>query len=60
MGTRERWWIEGGEEECPSCEASYAYEVEVRCLDCDAPMCPICVVWSARQARCPECVPVGS
>ena len=57
MATRERWWIEGGEDECPQCGAPYAYEAEVRCIDCDSPMCPVCVVWMRREARCPGCVP---
>ena len=36
------WWLEG-EEECPHCHLFYAYEVEVRCPECDGPSCPHCV-----------------
>lgn len=50
-----RWWLESGDEECPHCEAAYAYEAEVLCVDCDSPLCPLCAVWVRRQARCPEC-----
>lgn len=37
------WWL-GGEEECPHCHQLYAYEVEVRCPECDGPSCPHCVM----------------
>ena len=37
-----QWWLEG-EEECPHCHMLYAYEVEVRCPECDTPTCPHCV-----------------
>jgi hypothetical protein len=36
------WWL-GGEEECPHCHQLYAYEIEVRCPECDEPSCPHCV-----------------
>jgi hypothetical protein len=36
------WWL-GGEEECPHCHHLYAYQVEVRCQECDGPSCPHCV-----------------
>ena len=36
------WWLEG-EEECPHCHLLYAYEIEVRCPECDGPSCPHCV-----------------
>lgn len=54
------WWLAGGDEECPHCEARYAYEAEVRCAGCDSPMCPLCAAWSARRPRCPECAPRGT
>jgi hypothetical protein len=36
------WWL-GGDEQCPHCHQVYAYEVEVRCCECDGPSCPHCV-----------------
>jgi len=36
------WWLEG-EEECPHCHQPYAYELEIRCPECDEPSCPHCV-----------------
>jgi hypothetical protein len=52
------WWLDEGEEQCPFCLAGYAYELEVRCVDCDRPSCPRCAV-VAREVRvvasCPEC-----
>ena len=58
--TRERrpWWL-GGEERCEFCLERYVYEMEVRCVDCDRPSCPVCAVTvTARRERyCPDCVP---
>jgi hypothetical protein len=50
------WWLTGSEL-CPHCEQRYALEMEVRCVDCDAPACPLCVVHvRARRVRvCPPC-----
>ena len=36
------WWLQG-EEECPHCHQLYAYELEIRCPECDEPSCPHCV-----------------
>lgn len=53
------WWIEGGTEVCDVCGHPHAYELEYRCYDCDAPICPVCVVTVRRagHAFCPGCVP---
>jgi hypothetical protein len=52
------WWLDEGEERCDFCLQTYAYEVEVRCVDCDQPSCPHCAVL-IRERRtvhhCPEC-----
>jgi transcription elongation factor Elf1 len=48
------WWL-AGEEECPHCGQLYAYEVEVRCVACDGPICPHCSVRSASMHYCPDC-----
>jgi hypothetical protein len=50
-----RWWLAGGEHDCPHCEQTYAYEVEARCLECDAPICPMCVVRVEKHLYCPDC-----
>lgn len=42
------WYLSGGDEECPHCGQWYAFELEVRCRDCDSPSCPHC--------KCPSCV----
>ena len=51
------WWLAGGDETCPSCERRYAYEIEVRCIDCDGPMCPVCAAWVERRSYCKGCAP---
>lgn len=53
------WWLSGGEEECPHCGQLYAYEVEFRCPECDAPSCPHCkTAHSDERMLCPECIAV--
>jgi hypothetical protein len=49
------WWLEEGEHDCPHCEQSYSYEVEVRCFECDAPICPMCIVRVDEHLFCPDC-----
>lgn len=49
-----RSWILAGDEPCEHCGQSYALELEVRCVVCDGPMCPFCVVRVRESARCPE------
>jgi hypothetical protein len=43
IGRLPSWWL-SGDEECPHCHQLYAYEVEVRCPECDGPSCPHCVL----------------
>lgn len=47
-------WAQGTDH-CPDCAQTYAYELEARCVDCDAPMCPFCVVMVRGHRRCPTC-----
>jgi hypothetical protein len=54
-GGGSRWWIDHGEEDCPHCEQTYSYSAEVRCFDCDAPICPMCIVRVGAHRFCPEC-----
>jgi hypothetical protein len=53
VGTR--WWVDEGEEDCPHCGQTYFYEVEARCLECDAPICPMCIVRVEQHPVCPDC-----
>lgn len=52
------WWL-SGEETCEFCAQQYTLEVEFRCVDCDRPICPMCVVVVRESHRvvCPECHP---
>ena len=49
------WWLSDLSETCPTCSQSYAYHTEVRCVDCDGPMCPICVQVT-RRSNCREVI----
>ena len=51
---RAPWWL-GGHEDCPHCDQHYAVEMQVHCVDCDAPICPLCVVRVEAHTRCPDC-----
>jgi hypothetical protein len=54
----EAWWLADGTETCPACSQSYAYQTEIRCIDCDEAICPICVqVTTTLEFSCPDCVP---
>jgi len=54
-----RWYLSGGDEECPHCGQLYAYELEFRCSDCDAPSCRQCKCRHPQDRFvCPECVSV--
>lgn len=54
---QDRWWLDHGEESCEHCLQRYAYEIEVRCVACDAPLCPQCAVEvrATRTVYCPGC-----
>jgi hypothetical protein len=52
------WWLTA-DEECPHCEQGYAYEMEMRCVECDDAMCPLCATRANERLVCPECVPAG-
>lgn len=53
------WWLEAGPERCAHCLRSHHLEVSVRCVDCDEPICPFCVVTvrATRTTFCPSCAP---
>ena len=36
-------------------EGGYAYEIEVRCVECDEAMCPVCAAWVERRSYCRGC-----
>lgn len=47
--------ITRGSEVCPVCHQPYLRELEYRCFDCDAPLCPTCVVIDKKSHSCPGC-----
>lgn len=50
------WWL-GGDESCEFCLQQYDIELEYRCVECDHPICPMCVVTirETRRVLCPQC-----
>jgi hypothetical protein len=52
------WWLIA-EETCPQCEQGYAYEMEIRCAECDEAMCPLCAAREGERTVCPHCVHAG-
>ena len=50
------WWQGRGTETCAHCSASYHYEMEYRCADCDRGVCAVCAVTERETVYCPECV----
>jgi hypothetical protein len=38
------YWLAEGTEECEICFHRYTVEVELRCADCDAPLCEQCAL----------------
>jgi hypothetical protein len=59
MGRRLRrlipYWLRRGERTCSECHGTHAYEIEARCVACDRPFCPICIVVIAGEVFCPGC-----
>jgi hypothetical protein len=49
------WWLDVGDEDCPHCDQTYSYRAEVRCFECDAPICQMCIVRIDEHVFCPEC-----
>ncbi|MFP4071817.1 MAG: hypothetical protein ACLFTB_07185 [Desulfovibrionales bacterium] len=50
------WWLEEGYETCSFCLQHYSYEMEYRCRECDAPVCPMCTTHAHEEAvTCPDC-----
>lgn len=51
------WWVEHGIEACCGCGQRCAYELQVRCVACDGPLCPVCLVrlTRTREASCSDC-----
>ncbi len=50
------YWLFGGTETCGHCGQSFVYEMEIRCGECDGPVCPLCARadWG-EEATCPDC-----
>jgi hypothetical protein len=52
------WWLGGGER-CEVCLQPYVLEMEVCCVNCDGPHCPLCsAAW--RERGLPGCARCGS
>ncbi len=51
------WWSEPGPERCGHCLHCYYVEMGYYCAECDAPVCPACVVTvlERRLVLCPGC-----
>lgn len=51
------WWLAPGPETCEFCLRAYHVEAGYRCIDCDQPVCPLCVVTirETRVVACPHC-----
>jgi DNA-directed RNA polymerase subunit RPC12/RpoP len=47
----------GDSEVCGFCLQHYSYEMQYRCIYCESPICPMCVlhVWEEQKIWCPEC-----
>lgn len=54
--TQRPWWLGGGAT-CGFCLQSYVLELEIRCVDCDRPMCPWCAATITERIElvCDEC-----
>ena len=44
-------------ETCEFCLQRYSYDMQYRCIVCDAPVCPLCAccMWEVKDVWCPEC-----
>jgi DNA-directed RNA polymerase subunit RPC12/RpoP len=53
------WWLTAGTEQCEFCLRWYRLEAAYYCVDCDRPVCPVCVttVRASGAVRCPGCRP---
>lgn len=51
------YWLVSVEETCPSCDQTYAYAVEARCVGCDHPLCTLCRVTVDGEIFCTGCEP---
>ena len=55
---RSHWWLDG-QEYCQFCCHRYVLEMEQRCIGCDLPVCPLCVITvrETLETYCPHCHP---
>ena len=59
MSASRPWWLEEGEQQCIACQHRFRYEAGYFCLDCDGPLCPVCVRYRVRSddVVCGTCEP---
>ena len=51
------WWLDEGTETCPACSHAYVIQTEYRCVECDGPLCGMCVESTIEtEIFCPGCV----
>lgn len=50
-------WLHDGQERCVFCDQVYLLEMELRCVECDESICPLCVIeiTGRREVWCPAC-----
>lgn len=53
------WWNAPGPDYCAFCQHFFQVEVGYHCVECDRPVCPLCIVTLREQHAvvCPECKP---
>jgi hypothetical protein len=50
------WWLQDDSESCQACSHAYAHRTEIYCVDCDGPVCPVCVQQTITlELICPGC-----
>jgi hypothetical protein len=57
---QQAWWLDAGSETCPGCNHTYAYRTEFYCVDCDGPVCSVCVETITIESLCPDCFKLRS
>jgi hypothetical protein len=55
MEHRLAWWVTEESERCVGCDQGHAWEVGVHCIDCDAPLCPLCAIIVRGNLCCGGC-----
>jgi len=56
LSAEKPWWLDA-EIQCEHCLQHYSRDIRYHCLECDQPVCPLCVVVVQETAEifCPQC-----